>query len=82
MQAEDGQAGEVEYGGSGQYVGQDAGFAAAAGLSPAPAASHEVGDLAFGGGSGGPVGLTPGGIFLGGAGGLQGGLLSVDGDAA
>jgi hypothetical protein len=72
-QAEDGRSGEVEDGGSGQDIGEDAGLAAAAGFASAPAAPHEVGDLAFDGGSGGPVGLPPGGVLLRGAGGLQDG---------
>ena len=47
VQAEGGQSVEVEGAGSGQNVGQDAFFAAAAGISATPRTVGEVADLAF-----------------------------------
>jgi hypothetical protein len=68
VQAEGGQAGEVEGAGSGQEVGQDAFFAAAAGFSAAPGAAGEVADLAFHDGPVGPVVLLLGRNLLAGFG--------------
>lgn len=47
MQAQGGQAGEVDDAGSDQDVGQDAGVSAASGFTPAPGAVGEVADLAL-----------------------------------
>ena len=68
VQAEGGQSVKVEGAGSGQYVGQDAFFAAAAGISAAPRTAGEVADLAFHHGAVGPVVLLPGRIPLAGFG--------------
>jgi hypothetical protein len=62
MQAQGGQAGEVDGAGSGEDVGQVAFLAAAAGFSPAPGPAGELADLALHDGPVLPVGLLPGGI--------------------
>ena len=80
MQAQGGQAGEVDDAGSGQDVGQDVGVSAASGFTDAPGAVGEVADLAFHDGAVGPVGLLPGRVFLAGLGVLQSGLMGVDAD--
>jgi hypothetical protein len=57
--AEGGEAGEVDCGGQEGEVGGDASASAHAGAAAAVAAAHEVGDLAFDLGAGGPVVGTP-----------------------
>ena len=80
VQAQGGQAGEVDGAGSGQDVGQDACVSAAAGFSAAPGAAGEVADLAFHDGPIRSVVLLPGRVLLAGFGVLQGGFMGVDAD--
>src|SRR5512133_1887236 len=80
VQAEGGEAGEVDRAGSGEDVGEDAGLAAASGVASAPGPAREVADLAFYDRAVCPVGLLPGRVALPVLGVLQRGLVRVDAD--
>ena len=76
--AEHGQAGEVVCGGEEVEVGVDLGRAAHPGSSSAVAASHQVAELAFDLGAGGPVVGDPVRVLLAGAGVGQALLVAAD----
>ena len=80
VQAQGGQAGEVDGAGPGQDVGQDAFLTAASGFSAAPGTAGEVADLAFHHGPMCPVVLLPDRISLTCFGVLQRGFMRVDAD--
>jgi hypothetical protein len=61
---EGGQAGEVDRGGEEVEIGADTQESPRAGTAAAVAAAHQMGDLAFDLGAGGPVVGLPGGIGL------------------
>ena len=64
MESEHGETRQVVGGGEEVEVGVDFGLASDSGSPAAVAASHQVGDLAFDFGSGGPVVGSPVGIVL------------------
>lgn len=80
VQAQGGQAGEVQDACSGQDVGQDAFASAASGFTGTPGAAGEVADLAFHDRTVLPVVLLPGRVFLAGLGVLQVGFMGVEAD--
>ena len=82
VEAEGGEACEVDGGGAGGEVGQDARDAPASGFASAVGSSGEVADLAFDFRTGGPVGGLPLRVGLIGLGLLHAGLVLGDGDRA
>ena len=81
-QAEHGEAGQVDGGGEEVEVGVDFGSAADTGSASAVAATHQVAELAFDLGSGGPVVGLPVGIALAGAGLGERSFVPIDADRA
>src|ERR1019366_1889218 len=76
------EAGQVDRGGEEGEVGGDLDQPTDAGAAAAVAAAHQVADLAFDLGPGGPVAGLPRRVLLAGAGGGEAGLVRADGDRA
>jgi hypothetical protein len=80
--SEHAEAGQVDRSGKQAEVSGDLDQSADAGAAAAVAAAHQVADLAFDLGPGGPVVRLPGRVSLGLPGGGQAGLVRADGDRA